>query len=188
MCSVAPWTLWDPMDCGPPGSSAMGFFRQGYWSGLSFSPPGDLSNPGIEPASPASPALTGGFFTTWTTWEYKMRSPLFANKVFVLQKTKKPHIQAVCFPINVIIICLTADYRRTSVFICHWQSLFLLNGILLHSCKFNHSRLVCNCLNWQRAFLWWEEPSQTPCSVCPWGPGICSVLYLFLVAFILTIH
>ena len=25
--------------------------RQGYWSGLPFPPPGDLPNPGIEPAS-----------------------------------------------------------------------------------------------------------------------------------------
>ena len=40
---------------------SMGFSRQEYWSGLSFSPPGDLPNPGIEPASPA---LAGGFFTT----------------------------------------------------------------------------------------------------------------------------
>ena len=30
----------------------MGFFRQEYWSGLSFLLPGDLPNPGIEPASP----------------------------------------------------------------------------------------------------------------------------------------
>ena len=31
----------------------MGFSRQEYWSGLSFPPPGDLPNPGIEPGSPA---------------------------------------------------------------------------------------------------------------------------------------
>ena len=30
-----------------------GFFRQEYWSGLPCPPPGDLSNPGIEPKSPA---------------------------------------------------------------------------------------------------------------------------------------
>ena len=29
------------------------FFRQKYWSGLPFPSPGDLSNPGIEPKSPA---------------------------------------------------------------------------------------------------------------------------------------
>ena len=39
----------------------MGFSRQGYWSGLPFPPPGDLPDPGIEPASPA---LAGRFFTT----------------------------------------------------------------------------------------------------------------------------
>ena len=42
----------------------MEFTRQEYWSGLLFSPPVDLSNPEIEPESPASPALAGGFFTT----------------------------------------------------------------------------------------------------------------------------
>ena len=36
---------------------SMGLFRQEYWSGLPFSPPRDLLNPGIEPTSPASPAL-----------------------------------------------------------------------------------------------------------------------------------
>ena len=51
-------TLYDPMDQAP---QSMGFFRQEYWSGLPFPPPGDLPNPGIEPASPA---LTGRFFTT----------------------------------------------------------------------------------------------------------------------------
>ena len=39
----------------------MGFFRPGYWSGLPFHPPGDLPDPGTEPASPA---LAGGFSTT----------------------------------------------------------------------------------------------------------------------------
>jgi len=37
------------------------FPRQEYWNELPFTPPGDLRNPGIEPASPA---LAGGFFTT----------------------------------------------------------------------------------------------------------------------------
>ena len=40
---------------------SMGFSRQGYWSGLPFPSPGDLSDPGIELASPA---LAGIFFTT----------------------------------------------------------------------------------------------------------------------------
>ena len=50
------WTVARPL--------FMGFPRQEYWSGLPFSPLGDLPNPGIEPESPVSPALVGGFFTT----------------------------------------------------------------------------------------------------------------------------
>ena len=42
-------------------SLSMEFFRQEYWSGLLFRPPGGLPDPGIEPASPA---LAGRFFTT----------------------------------------------------------------------------------------------------------------------------
>ena len=42
----------------------MEFSRQEYWSRLPFPPPGDLPDPGIEPASLASPALAGSFFTT----------------------------------------------------------------------------------------------------------------------------
>ena len=42
----------------------MGFLRQEYSSGLPFPPPGNLSDLEIEPASPASPALAGKFFTT----------------------------------------------------------------------------------------------------------------------------
>jgi len=37
--------------CQPPLS--MDFSRQEYWSGLPFPSQGDLSNPGIEPGSPA---------------------------------------------------------------------------------------------------------------------------------------
>ena len=35
----------------------LGFSRQEYWSGLPCPPPGDLPNPGIKPAPPATPAL-----------------------------------------------------------------------------------------------------------------------------------
>ena len=41
----------------------MGFSKQEYWSELPFPSAGDLSDPGIEPASLVSPALAGRFFT-----------------------------------------------------------------------------------------------------------------------------
>ena len=57
MCNsfVTPWTvaLHAPL--------SMGFPSQGYWSGLSFSIPGALTNPRIETVSPV---LAGRFFTT----------------------------------------------------------------------------------------------------------------------------
>ena len=40
-------TLYDLMDCSPPGSSVHGILQQEYWSGLSFPSPGDLPDPGI---------------------------------------------------------------------------------------------------------------------------------------------
>ena len=47
----------------------MEFFRQEYWSGLSFPISGGLLDPGIKPEMPASSALAGGFFTTASSWE-----------------------------------------------------------------------------------------------------------------------
>jgi len=43
---------------------SMGFSRQESWSGLPFPPPDELSDSGIEPGSPASPSLAGGFSIT----------------------------------------------------------------------------------------------------------------------------
>ena len=52
---ATPWTV----ACQTP--LPMAFSRQEYWSGLPFSPPGDLPNPGIQPEFPAlqaDPSLT----------------------------------------------------------------------------------------------------------------------------------
>ena len=55
---ATPWTvaLQTPL--------SMAFSRKEYWSGLPCPPAGNLPDPEIEPKSPASPALAGGFFTT----------------------------------------------------------------------------------------------------------------------------
>ena len=49
--SVTPWPV------AHQAPLYMGFSRQEYWSGLPFSPPGDLPDPETEPTSPGSPAL-----------------------------------------------------------------------------------------------------------------------------------
>ena len=38
--------------------------RQEHWNGLPFPSLGDPPNPGVEPVSPESLTLAGGFFTT----------------------------------------------------------------------------------------------------------------------------
>ena len=45
-------TLWDPVDCSPPGSSIHGIHQARILEWLPFPSPGDLPNPGIEPRSP----------------------------------------------------------------------------------------------------------------------------------------
>ena len=60
--SLTPWTI----AC--QAHLSMEFSRQESWSGLTFSPLGDLSDPGIKPSSPMSPALAGRFFTTEQTF------------------------------------------------------------------------------------------------------------------------
>ena len=52
-------TLFDPVDCSPPGSSVHGISQARIWSGLPFPSPGDLSDPGIEPISLVVPELVG---------------------------------------------------------------------------------------------------------------------------------
>ena len=58
---VTPWTA----ACHAPLS--MEFSWEEYWRALPCLPPGDLPNPGIDPASLTSPALTSKFFTTNAT-------------------------------------------------------------------------------------------------------------------------
>ena len=44
---MTPWTAANDAPL------SMGFYRQGYWSGLPFPSSGDLPDPGIEPRSSA---------------------------------------------------------------------------------------------------------------------------------------
>ena len=71
----------------------MRFSRQEYWSGLPCPPPGDLSNPEIEPLSLMSPVLAGEFFTTSDTqgphYVPGIVSVLYMNLLGSLQQTYK---------------------------------------------------------------------------------------------------
>ena len=71
LCSVtqscrffaAPWTV----PCQAP--LPMEFSRQEYWNGVPFPTPGDLPDPGMEPAFLVSPALANRALITSASWE-----------------------------------------------------------------------------------------------------------------------
>ena len=65
-------TLWTVAHQAP---LSVGFSRQEYWSGLPCPPPGDLPDPGIEPLTLTSCALSGGFFTSSTTVITALKTP-----------------------------------------------------------------------------------------------------------------
>ena len=64
------------MDYSSPGSSVRGFSRQEYYRGLLCPPPGDLANPGTEPASPVTPALQADslLLSQWGSSKYVLLS------------------------------------------------------------------------------------------------------------------
>ena len=79
LCAV-PWTI------GHQAPLSMRFPWQEYWSGLPFPTPVDLPNPGIEPASFLSPALTGRSFTIRVTFFSDfIFNPIFLGVVNIIQ-------------------------------------------------------------------------------------------------------
>ena len=55
--------LYDPMDCGPPGSSVHRLSRQEYWSGSPRPPPGHLPHPHL-----LWPLCCRQILDHWATW------------------------------------------------------------------------------------------------------------------------
>ena len=64
---ATPWTV----TC--QATLSMSFYRQRYWSGVPFSIPGDLPDPGIEFTALVSPALAGRFFTAVPSGKMDLR-------------------------------------------------------------------------------------------------------------------
>ena len=71
---ATPWTV------AHQAPLSMGFSRQEYWSGLPFPPPGDLPDPGIEPACPVSLAMARVFFTTEPPAKKTSQTPSLLSK------------------------------------------------------------------------------------------------------------
>ena len=79
----APWTI------AHQAPLSVRFPRQEYWRGLPFPSPGDLPDPGIKPTSLVSPALAGGFSTSWATREthdFRERVYLVSGKQLAIRE------------------------------------------------------------------------------------------------------
>ena len=74
-CSCMLSCAWfcDSMTVACQAPLSMGFPRQEYWSGLPFPPLGCLPNSGMEPSSPAFPALAGEVFTSEPPGKHTLR-------------------------------------------------------------------------------------------------------------------
>ena len=105
--SANPWTIARQA---PP---SMGFSRQEYWNGLPFPSPGDLSDPGIEPRSPAlqADALTSepqGSHTYIYTRTHMYFSIYFIVHISICLYM---HLCKVCkIYIRIYIICIICKY------------------------------------------------------------------------------
>ena len=84
----------------------MEFSRQEYWSGLPFTSPGDLPNPGVEPSSPALQAY--------------IHTHIYNCEVFYL------------YMYNGILFSLLKKKKETLSFATRWIS---LEGIMLSEMK-----------------------------------------------------
>ena len=100
------WFCATPWTVAYQAPLSMEFSRQEYWSGLPHPPPGDLPDPGIEPASLPSPALTGKFLNApnkrrrLTGW-MRMRVyalPLAASVCLSPQTAMPPSLWDCAFP------------------------------------------------------------------------------------------
>ena len=72
-------TLWTVAHQAP---LSMEFSRQEYWSGLPFSPPRGLPDPGIKSTSPSS-VLASRFFNTEPTWEAPNQKVISVQKNYI---------------------------------------------------------------------------------------------------------
>ena len=121
--------LWDPMNCSPQAPLSTGFSRQEYWSELPFPSPGDLPDPGTEPATPA---LAGEFFTTESSgkpiWKKKK------NYLFAVLGLRGSTWDLVPWP---------GKSQDTGLFKSNLENMFL--HTLVHSCLFAMTK-------------WWKKP------------------------------
>ena len=128
----------DPMKYSPPGPFVYWISKARKLEWLPFPSPEDLTDPRIEPASPASPAVAGRFFTTepWgkpskKQYQWNERTQTISEKVYITQNE----------------ISMRAVYFYWHKFTIKWK--------LIHNNqeKIVHRDRICNFTWFMRFFL-----------------------------------
>ena len=107
--SAVPWTG------GRQAPLSVGFSRHEHWNGWPCPPPGGLPDPGTEPTSPVSPALSGGFSPTeppgsprWSLLYRSRHSP--APPWGVIQALRTSHPRKVGDSAHLLIASSSLDF------------------------------------------------------------------------------
>ena len=114
MCTQSCPTLCHPMDyVAHQAPLSMGFSRQEYWSRLPLPTTGGLPDPQIKHSFLESPALVGGFFTTWKPFsppeqclkssETKPLCRMLHFHLFLKTKPKTHSFQIISFPVSCLL-------------------------------------------------------------------------------------
>ena len=168
-------TLCDPMDIALQAPLSMGFSRQEYWSRcVPCPPPGDLSNPGIEPRSPTlqadsllsePPGKPKVCTTRGLNWGKVLSLPLDYAMDHVCRmepvKAEVPRIyesQCVCVCVCVCVCMLIA------VWLCNPMD-WSLPGSSVHGI-FQTRRLEWVAISCSRGSSWLRDRTWVSCISC----------------------
>ena len=119
---------------------SMEFSREGYWSGLPFSIPGDPPDPGIETVSLASPALADGFFTTVLPGKPNIYINIVLSNNFVIRDHLNQYIFMSTWPFMWHIFILF--YCISIYFISLYENMCRFHCAMHHSICFINISLV----------------------------------------------
>ena len=121
-------TLWTVAHQAPLST---GFSKQKYWSGLPFSPPGDLPDAEIKPTYLMSPVLTGGYLTTGASYGGFPAAPAPCCSLTQV----RGHSHREVFPDNLVFL------KFTSIF---WSDYVLCGNHNFQFCFVLF--LICHCI------------------------------------------
>ena len=139
LCSIVQLgpTLCNSGDCSPSGSSIHGILQARILEWVVMPPPGDLPDPGMEPTSLTSHALSTGFFTTFGIWEALLSKFRACLTGFVSMCSP---LSALCWQ-GIWRLHFTREIHLTLRNSLHWQSIpwvsFLLTSVICTCCFLN---------------------------------------------------